>query len=356
MDAPSLGDETGSHWGAGITLQRPLLILPVLAAMIYPWLLSALTLALRSLGVSAPPAAHIVGASTLVILLSAWSVMAVGAVLALKLGRDRNGSRLCARGRLLAHLAFAAPSFLVGFGNVAGILGQRGAVPYAWLIVWALLAATIFLPGGEVPPAAPRPVAQRRLAVAHGFSALAILLLFLLPHIGNHLLGIWSGAAHIAAMKLARQLYRSEIIEPLLLALIAFQIVSGSVLVRRRLDRPSDFFGTLQTLTGVYVGVYLLAHMTAAFSARYAGTDTNWNWLTNDDKGLLAYLSFFPLVAHYWVGPVAIVTHVACGLRVVMLEHRIPQIRATQAAWGLIIAGSLASSIILAGLLGAHIA
>jgi hypothetical protein len=353
---PLQEDEAGSHSGAGITLQRPLLILPVLVAMIYPWLLSALTLALRSLGVSTPPAAHTVGASALVILLSAWSVMAVGAFLALKLGPGRDDSRLRVRGRLLAHLAFAAPSFLVGFGNVAGILNQRAAVPYAWLAFWALLGCTIFLPNGAMAPAAPRPVAQRRLAVAHGISALAILLVFILPHIGNHLLGIWSGETHIAAMKLARRLYRSEIVEPLLLVLIAFQILSGSVLVRRRLNRPSDFFGTLQTLTGVYVGVYLLAHMTAAFSARYAGTDTNWNWLTNDDKGLLAYLSFFPLVAHYWVGPVAIVTHVACGLRVVMLEHRVPQIRATQAAWGLIVAGGLASSIILAGLLGAHIA
>jgi hypothetical protein len=354
MDMQLREDRTSAGRSAGITLQRSLLILPALAAMVYPWLLSALSLALRSFGVSVPPAANVVGGSTLVILLSAWSVMGISAALALKLGQIQSDNRLHVRGRLLAHLAFAAPSFLVGFGNVAGILNLRMAVPYAWLIFWALLAGTIFLPGGEL--AAPRSVSQRRLAVAHGISALAILLLFILPHIGNHLLGIWDGASHIAAMKLARQLYRSEIVEPLLLALIAFQIVSGSVLVRRRLSRPGDFFGTLQTLTGVYVGVYLLAHMTAAFSARFAGTDTNWNWLTNDDKGLLAYLSFFPLVAHYWVGPVAIVTHVACGLRVVMLEHRVPQLRATEAAWGLIIAGGLASSIILAGLLGAHIA
>jgi hypothetical protein len=349
-------DRVDARPGVGITLRRSLLILPALAAMVYPWLLSALSLVLRSFGVSAPPTSNVVGGSTVVILLSAWGVMGVSAALALKLGQIQNDSGLLVRGRVLAHLAFAAPSCLVGFGNVAGILNLRATVPYAWLVFWALLAGTVFLPRGGMPSAAPHPVSQRRLAVAHGISALAILLLFVLPHIGNHLLGIWNGATHIAAMKLARQLYRSEIVEPLLLALIAFQIASGSVLVQRRLSRPGDFFGTLQTLTGTYVGVYLLAHMTAAFSARFAGTDTNWNWLTNDDKGLLAYLSFFPLVAHYWVGPVAIVTHVACGLRVVMLEHRVPQLRAAQVAWGLIIAGGLASSVILAGLLGAHVA
>src|ERR1700759_1471750 len=125
MGMPLRGDETGSHLGMDMTLRHSLLILPALAAMIYPWLLSALTMALRSLGVAAPPAANIVGGSPVVILLAAWSVMAAGAFLALKLGQGQGGTRLRVRSRLLAHLAFAAPSFLVGFGNVAGILNQR---------------------------------------------------------------------------------------------------------------------------------------------------------------------------------------------------------------------------------------
>jgi len=198
--------------------------------------------------------------------------------------------------------------------------------------------------------------AYRRLAVAHGMSALAILILFVLPHLANHLAGIVSGAAHIEVMRWARLDYRNVIVEPLLLTLIAFQIMSGLVLVRRKLSRTSDLFGTLQTMTGIYVGIYLLAHMTAAFSARGAGTDTNWNWLTYDDRGLLSHLDSFTLVAHYWVGPIAIVAHVACGLRVVMLEHGVSERMVGRLAWGLIGLGVAASSVILAGLLGVHIA
>jgi hypothetical protein len=282
--------------------------------------------------------------------------MAVSMSVAMRLGREQGAAGDSVRARRLAHLAFASPSLLVGLGNVAGVLNARMAIPYVWLAFWTLtLAAALFTPD-RTRSATLGHVAHRRLAVAHGISACGILLLFLLPHLGNHLVGLWSGAAHIAVMKLARQLYRSEIVEPLLLALLAFQILSGLVLARRRTKKPSDFFGTLQTLTGVYVGVYLLAHMTAAFTARFAGTDTNWNWLTNDDQGLLVYLSFFPLVAHYWVGPVAIAAHVACGLRVVMLEHGVSQVGAGRIAWGLIGAGVVGSSLILAGLVGVHLA
>jgi succinate dehydrogenase/fumarate reductase cytochrome b subunit len=157
-------------------------------------------------------------------------------------------------------------------------------------------------------------------------------------------------------MKAARLVYRARMVEPLLLVLIGFQLVSGFLLARRKLERPADLFGTLQTLTGIYVGIYLLGHMTAAFSARGQGTDTNWNWLTDNDHGLLDHLGSFSLVGHYWVGPIAIIAHVACGLRVVMLEHGVSNFLASRLASILIGLGVVVSSIILAGLLGAHIA
>ena len=326
------------------------LFLPGLVAIAYPWLLLAVSWLLRMSGASVPPSPGVIALAVFLILASAWVIMAISFARALALARSGEG----AGGRLLAHLAFASPSLLVGFGNIAGLLHARGAVVIAWPLFWLAVMAVVWLAQD-----APQPLAapsRKRLAVAHGVSALAILILFILPHLGNHLTGIVSGAAHIQVMKLARMDYRNAIVEPLLLALIAFQIVSGFVLVRRKLARASDFFGTLQTMTGVYVGIYLLAHMTAAFSARGAGTDTNWNWLTDNDQGLLDHLSSFTLVAHYWVGPVAIVAHVACGLRNVMMEHGISAAAAGRLAWSLIGLGVAASSVILAGLLGVHIA
>jgi succinate dehydrogenase/fumarate reductase cytochrome b subunit len=141
-----------------------------------------------------------------------------------------------------------------------------------------------------------------------------------------------------------------------LLALIGFQILSGTALVRRRMRMPSDFLGTVQTMSGVYVGIYFLAHMTAVFAARYAGTDTNWTWLTRPGNSMLVSLSNLRLIAHYWVGPVAIVAHVACGVRMVLLQRDISPATANRLALALIAVGVLASSVILVALLNVHIA
>jgi hypothetical protein len=109
-------------------------------------------------------------------------------------------------------------------------------------------------------------------------------------------------------------------------------LVLRTALVRRRMKMPSDFFATVQTMSGVYVGVYFLAHMTAVFAARYADIDTNWTWLTRPNDSMLVSLSSLRLIAHYWVGPVAIVAHVACGLRMVLLQHDISPATANRLA------------------------
>lgn len=325
-------------------------VLPGLAAIAYPLLLSLIGWILGQFQVAVPPSPAAITVTVIAILASASAVMGVAFARALSLGRSGGESTP----RLLAHLAFATPTLLVAFGNVVGLFHARGALAVAWPLFWIAVMIVTWL-AQEALPSAPI-VASRRLAVAHGISAVLILVLFVVPHLGNHLTGIVSGSDHIGVMKLVRLVYRNSVIEPLLLTLIGFQIMSGFVLVRRRLSRANDFFGTLQTMTGIYVGCYFLGHVTAVFSARGAGTDTNWNWLTDNDQGLLAHLSGFSLVGHYWVGPIAIIAHVACGLRMVMLEHGASDQAASRAGWGLIGLGVIVSSVILAGLLGAHIA
>lgn len=128
------------------------------------------------------------------------------------------------------------------------------------------------------------------------------------------------------------------------------------MLVRGKMRMPSDIFGTVQTMCGAYIGVYFLAHMTAVFAARYAGVDTNWIWLTRPNDSMLASLSKLRLIAHYWVGPIAIVAHVACGLRAVLLQHNVSTATADRLALAFITLGVVASSIIMAALLNVHLA
>lgn len=128
------------------------------------------------------------------------------------------------------------------------------------------------------------------------------------------------------------------------------------MLVRGKMRMPSDIFGTVQTMCGAYIGVYFLAHMTAVFAARYAGVDTNWIWLTRPNDSMLASLSKLRLIGHYWVGPIAIVAHVACGLRAVLLQHNVSTATADGLALAFITLGVVASSIIMAALLNVHLA
>src|SRR5262249_9688375 len=153
------------------------------------------------------------------------------------------------RARCVALLAFATPSLHVGFENVGGVLHESSSVAVAWLLFWTLMV-TIVLKGSRSSSeaSAMSPVGYRRLGAVHGVSALTILLLFVGPHIGNHLAGFWSGSIHIAIMNVLRRVYRDDIVQPILLALIGFQILSGTVLVQRRMRMPDDVFGTIQTM------------------------------------------------------------------------------------------------------------
>jgi hypothetical protein len=67
-------------------------------------------------------------------------------------------------------------------------------------------------------------------------------------------------------------------------------------------------------------------------------------------------LSNLRLIAHYWVGPIAIVAHVACGLRMVLLRRDILPATANRIALAIIAVGVVTSSVILAALLNVHIA
>jgi hypothetical protein len=261
------------------------------------------------------------------------------------------------RGRVAAHLTFATPSLFVGFANTANLLHLPAVVAIGWPVFWAALALAILTPARRSRTVVGiSPAAYRRLGIAHGIGACAILLLFVVLHLANHATGLLNGATHMAIMKNARLFYRAPAIEPLLFVLIGFQLASGSVLVQRRLRSDSDVFATLQSMTGFCVGIYFIAHLIAVLGARHAGTDTNWNWLTSNDRSMLSSLSSLRLIAHYWFGPVAIAAHLGCGLRLVLRQHEFRARIADLAPPWAIVGGVAVSSVILVALLGVHIA
>ncbi len=345
-----------SDLSSALPQHRLLLAIPALCALAYPSLSSLLAAGLVAAHGSPAPNGAIVWVGVVGSLALGLAVMGVSFAFGYMLASRDGATGGDLRGRSIAHLAFATPSLYVGFANVAGVFHAQAALLAAWIIFWAAMTGIALVkPGPSSTGAVMGPAVHRRLAACHGISAVLILLLFVLLHLVNHAFGFWSGAAHIAIMKTARYFYRDDMVQPALLALIAFQVLSGAALLRHRLTFPSDFLGTLQTMCGAYVGVFFLAHMTAVFAARHAGTDTDWNWLTNNDTTMLVSLFNLRLIAHYWVGPIALITHLACGLRMVLLQHELSPVLTSRLVPVFMTVGIVVSSVILVGLFAVHI-
>lgn len=102
---------------------------------------------------------------------------------------------------------------------------------------------------------------HRGLAVALG--------LFIALHLGNHLAGLGGQDSHRAVQETLRTVYRHPVVEPLLLAAVAAQVVVGLILVTRRRRL------TLQTASGLYLALFLAVHLGAVLTARWQGTDTD---------------------------------------------------------------------------------
>lgn len=147
-----------------------------------------------------------------------------------------------------------------------------------------------------------------KLHIAHRCSA-AIIGAFALVHLGNHLAALGGAEAHIALMQTLRHGYRHPLVEPVLLACVAFQALSGARLVLHQWRLRRGLVPWLQAGTGAFMAVFLLLHTGAVMYGRWAaGLDTNfWFAAAGMHAGLAG--AFVP---YYFLAVLALFTHVAC--------------------------------------------
>jgi hypothetical protein len=213
-----------------------------------------------------------------------------------------------------------------------------------WVVLWAALIAWVTF---ERPSQWHSQAANHSwLKSAHGISAAAITL-FALFHITNHLAGLAGARAHLALMTAFRTVYRYPAVEVLLVTAVLFQVVSGVVLLRRRL-MTADRFEMLQGAAGAYLLMFFASHLRAVFKARYVRhIDTNWIWLTSSN--LLTDQWSARLIPYYFLGIVALGLHGACGLRHVLLQHGRDSV-ANTAFWVFTVASVVAALSVMTGL------
>jgi hypothetical protein len=304
-EAPDPGEDFWRQLREGVPKEWPparwLLAACVWAvALLYPFAPGALFESARMgerLGLAGAP---------VVALALAWA-FAGPCVALLVLGRMRGTPTDHMWSRLIVYGAVAATISPALF-NLTSRTGRGLGVWYASL---ALIAAASLLPVS----AAAHPTARvRRL---HRASALLILI-FALIHVANHVIAIVNVPTHSALLAVLRAAYRQPAVEVVLLAAIAFQIASGGALVWwAHLRRPTVSTG-VQMLSGVYLAVFFMAHVTAALMAR-PDTDTNFVWAAGQ-RGLLASPRLTYLLPYYLLGVAALFAHVGQYARVRLLR------------------------------------
>jgi hypothetical protein len=232
--------------------------------------------------------------------------------------------------RAVALAAVAAPPM---FTLLGGLLDFQRALPVsglgAWLPLWLLLAAIAWRSPRRAPamaavptePSALQPAARRRapsrLAVAHGISALPIIA-FALAHIVNQASGVAGGAAHVAIMNALRAVYRHPCVEPVLLACVAIQLVTGVILIGRGVSRRLGAFEALQHAAGAYIAVFFASHVSAVLRVRHVrNIDTDWHWLVSYDVFRDPWSA--RLSPYYALAVLALAVHLACALRSVAI-------------------------------------
>lgn len=317
-----------------------------LAAAVYPWLLAIYHDAAKAVergdGLGAWLGAGLALAAAL-----AMPAIAFGA--ALRLGRILEPSAAELAARRTALLAVAVPPMFTLVGVGALLLGHPTWDMGFMLLVWAALALRI-ASAGRTPQRQAVQGTVGNWRQAHGYGAV-LAILFLCFHFSNHLVGLIGPEAHMAVMKVLRTVYRSAFVEPLLIGVFGFMIVTGSRLAWRWSARPMDAARTLQVAGGVFLVWAVISHVNAVlYLARvHFGIDTDWGFAVGAPVGMLLDPWSIRLLPYYLGAVFFVVAHAFCGLRIVMLAHHAPRERADWVlVGGTVFAALLATTIILA--------
>jgi hypothetical protein len=354
---PSIGSRAyfGEH--SSFSGRLTLLMAP-LAGLLYPFFLEGFHANIAAVigGQTAQPALRSAAAGLFLVL--AFAVPIVALLAAMSLGEIAKPSAAERRAHAIALLTVAAPPLFVLLGVELYMLHDPVPDIWLWSAFWVgMTALTGFRGSNAEAPATFRP-APVRLRVTHGVSALCIIAIFLALHLANHLTFIVGPATYREVMKVVRHVYRQELLQPLLVLLLLFQVGSGVYLATRAtLPRPIDRFRTFQIATGIFLAAYILGHMNSVFvfGRLYLGIDTDWAFATGAPAGLVKDAWNIRLVPHYGLGVFFVLSHLAAGVRAVMLSHDVQKRYADRFLIGSATAAGLFAFVIMLGMCGARL-
>jgi hypothetical protein len=335
--------------------QIVLSLLAPTATLVYPFLL-----ALFHRLVSHHDSAGVL-AGSLVLLAAIFLPPLTGISAFSELGSGARSSSGASYARGLALVSVAAAPLYTTLGVLQAIAHISTSDLTTWVVLWSVASAICLWQLRKTHPATEDgflPATVRpRLRFAHGISAALIVCLFLASHLLNHLSALLSLEDQKLLMTAFRHVYRSAPIEPILVGLMFFQMITGSILVYRYLPQPVDFRRTLQLASGTYLLFYIPGHMNSVFiyARMIAGIPTDWRFATGAPTGLLFEPWNIRLVPHYLLGVFFVVAHLILGARGIALAHGVNIRIADRWTSVGILSGAILALGIMLGMIGLHL-
>lgn len=286
-------------------------------------------------------------ATLLMILAGSITILAARALL--RMQRDQANPVLL---RGLLYLMFSVPPLHILSGEVAWLTSVRGHfVTAIWVTGWIAAAFVLYF-RKEHALSRRQGNAVAWLRVIHGSAALCLLCGFLFAHLINHDMALWSVELHAQVMERLRLWYRSEWVEPALLALLGVMIFTGVPLVTSHSRQRADSFRILQMATGIYLGLFVCAHVFAVLAARKGGIETDW-YFGVGPHGLAVGRG--SLIAYYIYSSFFLILHAGFGLRIVLLKHGTKVLIANRALYATVASALVITTLLTIAAFGIHV-
>jgi hypothetical protein len=345
---------TGGDTGIKERLQ---MLAPSLAALLYPFTLEGFNASVTRILDGSAGALGLSWLGAAMCLALAFAVPVVALLAAMSLSEIGRPTATQLRAKRMALLVIAAPTLFVFVGVVLTILHDPVPDTWLWVACWAIALALLLRSDNDAPARAAARLVPVPLRVAHGVSALALIMIFLALHIANHLMFPAGAETYDAVMKVFRHVYRNDILQPLVVALFLFQIGTGLFFAWRLTAAPTDRFRTFQIASGVYLAFYVLGHMDSVFifARTYLGIDTGWGFATGAPTGLVKDPWNIRLVPHYWLGAFFLLAHLAAGARAVMMAHGVSKAFADRFMVGGAVVAGIVATVIMLGMCGMRV-
>src|ERR1700722_2907266 len=334
-------------------------LIPALGAISYPFWLDGFHFAVSSSGPLS--AGRLLAAALLLLAATAMPLLGLACAFWMtKTATKATPSPFELRARRLAYATICAPPLFVLTGVGLGLLHIPVSDELVWVAGW--LAACVFVVIGRddhaalVAPAVPAASSVATWRVVHGVAA-AVILIYLSFHLTNHLLGLFGPDVHAAVMKTGRLVYRSAVVEPILVTLMLFQVAVGVRLAWHWSSLPVDAYRVFQIGSGVYLSAFILTHLNSALiSARAVHhIDTNWAWASGAPTGLIHDAWSIRLVPHYALGVFFVLAHLSSGVRGVLIAHGVGATSVNRIWAAGLVVSALVSVAIMSGLCGVRI-